>query len=82
LGHSEAASGISGIIKATLALEAGLIPPTIGVKTINPKIKTSEWNIEIVTRNTPFLDNGGPCRIGVVSISVSCLIGLADQLGL
>ncbi|PQE17058.1 polyketide synthase protein [Rutstroemia sp. NJR-2017a BBW] len=67
LGHSEAASGISGIIKATLALETGLIPPTIGVKTINPKIKTSEWNIEIVTRNTPFLDNGGPCRIGVNS---------------
>ncbi|THV53463.1 hypothetical protein BGAL_0050g00300 [Botrytis galanthina] len=71
LGHSEAASGISSIIKATLILESGLIPPTIGINNINPKIKTSERNINIVTRNTPFplppLDSGAPRRVGVNS---------------
>lgn len=38
LGHSEATSGLSSIIKATLILENGVIPATVGVKNINPKI--------------------------------------------
>ena len=54
LGHGEAASGISSIIKTTLALENGLIPATIGVKKVNPKIKTDEWNVEIVTKSRPW----------------------------
>ena len=52
LGHSESASGISSIIKATLALESGQIPATIGVKKVNPKIKSDEWGIQIVTETT------------------------------
>ncbi|KAL7625210.1 hypothetical protein AAE478_004425 [Parahypoxylon ruwenzoriense] len=58
LGHSEAASGITGIMKTVLALENGLIPSTIGLKTVNPKIKTSEWNVEIVTKITPWPELG------------------------
>lgn len=49
LGHSEAASGFSSIFKVALALEKGIIPPTIGVTKVNPKIKTREWGVEIVT---------------------------------
>lgn len=37
LGHSEAASGISGLIKVVLALENNRIPASVGVKTLNPK---------------------------------------------
>lgn len=37
IGHSEAASGISAVIKAVLALETGIIPPTRGVIKPNPK---------------------------------------------
>ncbi|OJJ74373.1 hypothetical protein ASPBRDRAFT_193095 [Aspergillus brasiliensis CBS 101740] len=51
LGHSEGASGLSGLIKATLALEKKTIPATVGVKTINPSIKCKEWNVDIVTTN-------------------------------
>ncbi|KAJ5100496.1 Acyl transferase/acyl hydrolase/lysophospholipase [Penicillium angulare] len=51
LGHSEGASGLSSLIKVTLALENGIIPATFGVKTINPNIKTKEWNVDIVTSN-------------------------------
>lgn len=35
-----------------MALEKNLIPATIGVKNINPKIKTQEWGVKIVTENT------------------------------
>ncbi|KAJ5589352.1 hypothetical protein N7537_012030 [Penicillium hordei] len=52
LGHSEAASGFSSIFKVAMALEKGVIPPTIGVKEINPKIKVQEWGIKIVTEST------------------------------
>ncbi|KAF3402032.1 Polyketide synthase-nonribosomal peptide synthetase [Penicillium rolfsii] len=50
LGHSEAASGISSVIKGTLALEHGYIPPTIGIQRLNPKIKSDEWNVQVVTK--------------------------------
>jgi len=49
IGHGEAVSGISSIIKVTLALERGKIPPTIGIKQINPELKLQERNIEVVT---------------------------------
>ncbi|OJJ99925.1 hypothetical protein ASPACDRAFT_43562 [Aspergillus aculeatus ATCC 16872] len=51
LGHSEGASGLSSLIKVTLALENQLLPATVGVKAINPSIRTKEWNVDIVTAN-------------------------------
>lgn len=54
LGHSEAVSGISSIIKAVLALEHGVIPPTIGIKELNPALKLSERNVKVVTKCTPW----------------------------
>jgi len=39
LGHTEGASGLAGIIKAVLCLEKACIPPTIGVKQLNPNSK-------------------------------------------
>lgn len=37
IGHSEAASGLSALIKAVLTVENGVIPPTRGVVNKNPK---------------------------------------------
>ncbi|KAL4778871.1 hypothetical protein BJX76DRAFT_362324 [Aspergillus varians] len=48
LGHSEAASGLTSIIKAVLAFDKGAIPPTHGVVNINPKLKLEERNMHIV----------------------------------
>ncbi|CAG8978206.1 hypothetical protein HYALB_00011441 [Hymenoscyphus albidus] len=49
VGHSETASGISSVIKASMALERGKIPPTYGLKNINPKLKVEERHISIPT---------------------------------
>ncbi|KID64066.1 Beta-ketoacyl synthase, partial [Metarhizium hybridum] len=54
LGHSEAASGISSIINSTLMLENGLIPATVGIRKLNPKIRLKEWNVDVVTELRPF----------------------------
>lgn len=54
LGHSESASGITGIIKCVLAIEKGLIPPTIGVKNLNPQIDFCATRTKVVTELTPW----------------------------
>ncbi|CAI7567668.1 unnamed protein product [Penicillium viridicatum] len=51
VGHSEGASGLSSLIKVTLALENDILPATAGVKSINPSLKLKEWNVDIVTAN-------------------------------
>ena len=72
VGHSEAASGITSIIKTTMALEQGLIPATIGLGTLNSNIKASEWNVKVVTEQTPWpqlpqIDNKYTLRASVNS---------------
>ncbi|KAI9742877.1 MAG: hypothetical protein M1818_003606 [Claussenomyces sp. TS43310] len=57
IGHGEAVSGISSIIKATLALEQKVIPPTIGIQSLNPDLKLAERNIEVVTNLKPWPKN-------------------------
>lgn len=54
LGHSEAVSGISSLMKMTMALGRGVIPQTIGVKKVHPKLLLEERNARIVTRNMPW----------------------------
>ncbi|KAL2839981.1 hypothetical protein BJX68DRAFT_271844 [Aspergillus pseudodeflectus] len=52
LGHSEAASGLTSIMKVVVAFEHGLIPPTHGVVNINPNLKLRERNMKVVQQQT------------------------------
>ncbi|OLN93284.1 Polyketide synthase-nonribosomal peptide synthetase 3 [Colletotrichum chlorophyti] len=45
IGHSEAASGLSAVIKAVLSFEKERIPPTYGVTKLNPK---QALNLQVV----------------------------------
>ncbi|CAJ2508383.1 Uu.00g134090.m01.CDS01 [Anthostomella pinea] len=49
-GHSEAASSLTSIIKVAMAFQHGILPPTRGIETLNPKLELSRRNIEIVTK--------------------------------
>jgi acyl transferase domain-containing protein/enoyl-CoA hydratase/carnithine racemase len=49
VGHAEAAAGIIGFIKTVLAVQRGVIPPTVHYATPNPRIRFE---------NTPFYVNG------------------------
>ncbi|KAI9154978.1 Highly reducing polyketide synthase virA [Paramyrothecium foliicola] len=48
LGHAEAASGLTSIMKVALAFEHEAIPPTYGVKNLNPKLKLDERNMKVL----------------------------------
>jgi acyl transferase domain-containing protein/NADPH:quinone reductase-like Zn-dependent oxidoreductase/short-subunit dehydrogenase/acyl carrier protein len=53
LGHLETASGVAGLAKALYCLERRAVPPTIHLRTVNPKILLDDWNLAIATENTP-----------------------------
>ncbi|GIJ86782.1 polyketide synthase [Aspergillus pseudoviridinutans] len=48
IGHTEAASGLGSIIKTALAMEKGIIPPSINFEKPNPKIALEDWNLRLV----------------------------------
>ncbi|KAK3342085.1 KR domain-containing protein [Lasiosphaeria hispida] len=66
IGHSEAASGLSALIKAVLIAERGVIPPTRGVVNLNPKIKWADWQVKVATEPTPL-----PKHLPVKRVSVN-----------
>ena len=47
IGHLEGASGIASIIKVTLALEKGIVPPNADFRSSNPEIPVEQWNIKV-----------------------------------
>ncbi|RYP81008.1 hypothetical protein DL769_002188 [Monosporascus sp. CRB-8-3] len=54
LGHSEAASAMSQIMKAVLAMEHSHIPATIGIQRFNPAIDFESARVKVVTEMTPW----------------------------
>lgn len=54
LGHSEGASGLTAILKATLALEHRTIPPNIKYLPLNPRIPFESAKLQIPEQPTPW----------------------------
>jgi acyl transferase domain-containing protein/acyl carrier protein/NADP-dependent 3-hydroxy acid dehydrogenase YdfG len=50
IGHTEAAAGIAGLIKASLVVANGKIPPNLHFTTPNPEIPFAEMCIRVPTR--------------------------------
>jgi acyl transferase domain-containing protein len=47
IGHLETASGFAAIIKVALALEKGLIPPSINFEEPNVNIPLAQWDLKV-----------------------------------
>ena len=58
LGHLEAASGVAGLVKALHCLHYRVVPATIHLENPNPHIRLADWNLRIVTANTPLAATG------------------------
>ncbi len=57
IGHTEAAAGIAGMIKAALCLYHSKIPPNLHFETPNPAIPFDELKLRIPCEIEPFPDN-------------------------
>ncbi|KAG8157511.1 hypothetical protein KVR01_012553 [Diaporthe batatas] len=49
IGHTEATSGLASLIKVILAMENGLIPPSINFEKPNPKLSLDDWGLKVAT---------------------------------
>ena len=53
IGHLEPASGMAGLLKAALALEHGIVPPSLHCETPNPEIAFNALNLRLVQHAEP-----------------------------
>lgn len=53
VGHLEAASGLTGLVKTIYALEHGVIPPNINFEYPNKDIPLEEWKLKVSSAPTP-----------------------------
>ncbi|WP_326820143.1 type I polyketide synthase [Streptosporangium sp. NBC_01756] len=70
IGHLSQAAGIISVIKAVLALEHGLIPPTINYERPNPAIDFAETPFYVAATLSKWETDGGPRRAGVSSFGI------------
>ena len=47
LGHTEPTSGLASVIKVALALERGVIPPSVNFEKPNKRLSLDEWNLKV-----------------------------------
>ena len=67
MGHLEAAAGVVGFIKATLALQRGRIPGNLHFDAPNPHIPFDELRLKVVAESINWPATGRPRRAGVSS---------------
>lgn len=65
VGHTKAAAGAAGMIKAVLGLYHNILPPTLNVEKPNSKFDVHNSAIYINTETRPWFRNGHPRRAGV-----------------
>lgn len=70
IGHLDTAAGVVGLIKATLALERGEIPPTLNYEKPNPSIDFAGSPFVVNDALTPWPRAAQPRRAAVNSLGV------------
>ncbi|PZF95305.1 type I polyketide synthase, partial [Micromonospora deserti] len=70
IGHLSQPSGIVSVIKTVLAMEHGLIPPTINYETPNPAIEFADTPFYVANTLTKWDTDGTPRRAGVSSFGI------------
>jgi acyl transferase domain-containing protein len=69
IGHSEAAAGVSALIKVLLMLQKNLIPPHVGIKNeLNPALPDfSTRNVRIAYEAHPWVSTSGKPRLAFLN---------------
>lgn len=70
VGHLDAAAGIVGLIKTTLALHHKLLPPSINFESPNPQIDFANSPFYVNTKLSEWKANGTARRAGVSSFGI------------
>lgn len=70
IGHLDVAAGVAGLIKASLMVKYGMLPPTLNVKEVNPELNISESPFYVNDTLRKWDTTLSPRRAGVSSFGV------------
>nr|A0A7L9EYL1.1 RecName: Full=Hybrid PKS-NRPS synthetase xenE; AltName: Full=Xenoacremones biosynthesis cluster protein E [Xenoacremonium sp. BF-2018a]QOJ72663.1 XenE [Xenoacremonium sp. BF-2018a] len=69
IGHTEGTAGLAGLLKASLAVQHGIVPPNLLFNQLSPAVEPFYTNLEVLTspRPWPKLAEGTPRRASINS---------------